>query len=199
MAVDVLPLLAKFDDFRDHETQRAYFRTQVPWIGQNAYLNVVFKGAPKDALRQITRELAMPISLTEFLAVQNGANLFSGAMSVYGIHHPGQLLYRADAFFDLPFNIEDENSSWPPYDSERCLAIGGYSFDGSTICVDRGDSRIFLFRRGQGRLLATPERSWPSLDEWITSEITRLGFLFDRTGRRLVDESQTLPLNERAS
>ena len=43
-----------------------------------------------------------------------GAILFSGALSFYGLHAPGQLLNRQDPFSRLPFDIQDESMNWPP-------------------------------------------------------------------------------------
>ena len=107
---------------------------------------------------------------------------------------PGQLLNREQPFSQLPFNIEDENDDWPPDDPERFLSLGGYSFDGSEVCIDRGDSRIYLFQRDEEALASSPSASWRSLEEWITSEISRLSFLFSHDGHRLAAESQTLPV-----
>ena len=193
MAVEILRLLSKFDTGNDRENETAFLRTQVPWIGPKAYLNVIFKSAPEDTLRELARNLRMPRSLIDFLRVQNGAILFSGALSVYGVHRPGQLLNREDPSFDLPFNIELENSNWPPANRTRYLVIGGYGFDGSGVCIDRTNFGIHVFQRGKRELLPTPSSAWPSLEEWLTSEIARLSMLFDNFGRRLVNESDTLP------
>jgi len=193
MQIDILSLLSGFDTAGDHETETAFFRTHVPWVAPLAYLHVVFKPAPHDVLSGVARGLKMPVSLTELLRGQNGAILFSGALSIYGIHRPGQLFKREDPNFALPFNIEDENSSWPPVDRVQFLKFAGYGFDGSSVCINRNDSQIYLFQRGQRALNATPVYSWPNLNLWINTEIVRLTAIFDHTGRRLVDEAQTLP------
>jgi hypothetical protein len=199
MAIELLRLLALFENVSDRESDIAYFRTHVPWIGSLAYLHIIFKPAPEDVLADAARRLRMPVPLIEFLARQNGAILFSGALSVDGVHRTGQLLNREDPFSLPPYNIENENNNWPPYDPERFLGIGGYSFDGSTVCIDRRDQQIYLFERGQETLLQTPLCSWQDLDQWITSEITRLSVLFDRRGKALVKEFQTLPPREAPS
>jgi hypothetical protein len=197
--IKVLNLLSGFENVKDHESEKAFFRTHVPGVGPLAYLHVIFKPAPEDVLPDAARKLRMPTALVEFLRLQNGATLFSGALSVYGVHRPGQLLHREDPFFDLPFNIELENYNWPPADKARFLAMGGYGFDGSGVCIDRNDSKVYLFERGQQTLLPEPSCSWPSLDGWLTNEIARLSMLFDNQGRRVVDESQTLPLRAASS
>lgn len=193
MALGILHLLSEFEDVNDRESETAFFRTHVPWIGPQAYLNIIFKPAPEAVLAEAARRVRMPASLIEFLRRQNGAILFSGALSVCGVHRHGQLLNRQEAFSRMPFNIEDENDDWPPDDSERFLALGGYGFDGSSVCIDRSDSCIYFFQRGERGLLPTPSLKWPSLEDWVTSEIARLSMLFDERGKRLVNESQTLP------
>lgn len=193
MTIEVLRLLSTFENVNDRESETAFFRTHVPQAGSLAYLNIIFKPAATDVLRRVAVQLRMPAVLSEFLKVQNGAILFSGALSIYGVQRSGQLLNRGDPFFDLPFNIEEENRNWPPPDSHRFLAIGGYSFDGSIVCIDRSDCSLSRFSRGEQELLKAPLFKWPSLQGWLTTEIARLSVLFDRRGTRLVDESQTVP------
>lgn len=199
MAIDLLGAVSKFDNANDRATDTAFFRTQVPWVAPMAYLNIIFKPAPKDVLPDVARRMKMPPALVEFLGKQNGAILFSDALSVDGVHRPGQLLNREDPFLGQPYNIELSNYNWPPFDSKRFLAIGGYGFDGSSICIDRSDSRIYLFQRGTQTLAREPSCSWLSMDEWLTNEIARLSMLFDERGKRLVDESQTLPFRAASS
>jgi hypothetical protein len=193
VTIEILHLLSQFDSTNDRITEDAYLRTPVPWIGPHAYLNVVFKPAPNDALFEVAQKLRMPVCVLQFLQIHNGVVLFSGALSVYGVHRPGQLLQRDDPSFALPFNIELENRNWPPVDSARFLSIGGYGFDGSRVCIDREDSRIFLFRRAQEALHNEPSYSWQNMGAWLTSEIARLSSLYDWKGVRLFDESYTLP------
>ena len=193
MAVEVLPLLSRFENVNDRESETAFFRTQVPWVGSLAYLNIIFKPVPEEVLQTAAQGLRIPSSVIEFMRKQNGADLFSGALSVYGVHRPGQMLNRGDPFSDLPFNIEDENFNWPPFDRTRLFAVGGYGFNGSRVCIDRRDSSIYLFQRGERQLMPTPSSAWPSLEDWLYSEIARLSMVFDTRGRRLVDESMTLP------
>jgi hypothetical protein len=199
MAVEILSLLSDSENVEDHESSTAVFRTHVPWVGPSAYLHIVFKPTAVRVLSDAALKLNMPEFLVEFLRIQNGAILFSGALSVYGIHRPGQLLHREDPAFVLPFNIEDANLNWPPVDRTRFLVFGGYAFDGSSVCIDRTGGQICLFRRGRQTLLSEPAYSWSSLEEWIVSEIARLAMLFDSRGQRLVDEAQTVPIINAAS
>lgn len=102
MVLDLFNLLSKFRPTNDRESETAYFRTHVPWVGPLAYLHIVFKPALADVLAGAAQRLAMPKSLKEFLTRQNGVILFSGALSVDGVHRVGQLLNRNDPFLDQP-------------------------------------------------------------------------------------------------
>ena len=124
-----------------------------------------------------------------FLAKQNGARLFLGALDIYGVLQPGQLLSRKGVDSLLPFNIESMNSERSQIDLDRFLAVGTYGFNGSSVCMERRNGGVSLFSRTGGSPLA----SWRDLEHWIDSEISRLSLLFDVHGRRLVDESETIP------
>jgi hypothetical protein len=80
------------------------------------------------------------------------------------------------------------NSELRGFDRNRFVAVGGYSFDASTVCIDRHDESVHLFLRNDGE----PKLTWSNLEHWIVSEINRLSMLFDPSGRRLVDESETV-------
>jgi hypothetical protein len=191
--MQIMPLLQRFANLDNAETATAYFRTRIarPEVGSN-YLNIVFKGATEAAIED-NRDLQMPHVFLDFLRSQNGAILFAGWLNIFGLHECGQLLDREDPFAQLPFNIVDENESWPPHDTDRFLAIGSYMADGSTVCIHRTDSRVYLFRREDVQLASKPTIVWDSITSWVTSEITRLSLLFDRYGNRLAPECETVP------
>src|SRR5215471_16606469 len=187
--VDLLTLLSKFQVAHDRESPLAFFRTNVPWVAPEAFLNVIFKPAPANVLSDVGARMKMPSPVLEFLRRHNGAMLLSGSLNLYGVVPKGEPLKRSDPFSLPPFNIEAENRSWPPPDRGRFLKIGGYGFDGSGVCIDRKSLCIVVFRRGKQE----PYCSWPSLDDWLDNEIRRLSELFDSSGRLLVDGSKTLP------
>jgi hypothetical protein len=199
MTVNLRDLVSQFRKANDRESENAYFRTHVPWVAPLAYLNIIHKPAPVDALHEAVSRLAIPLVFAQFLAVQNGAILFSGALSIYGVLRPGQPLNRLEPFSLPPFDIDDENLNWPPCDQKRFLAIAGYGFDGSRVCIDRRSLDIHLFQREEKELKRTPAAKWEDLDGWLTSEIARLSCLFDHEGHRLTTEAQTLPETRKPS
>jgi hypothetical protein len=199
MTVDLRDLVSQFREANDRESESAYFRTHVPWVAPLAYFNIIYKPALGDVLREAISRLDIPPVFAQFLAVQNGAILFSGALSIYGVLRPGQLLNRSEPFSLPPFDIDDENLNWPSCDPERFLAIAGYGFDGSRVCIDRRNLDIHLFQRGERELKRTPAANWKDLDGWLTSEVVRLSCLFDHEGHRLTNEAETLPETRRPS
>ena len=188
MGIDLPSLLSKFRSFEDRENQVAWFRTLVPWVAPKAYLNIIYKPAPSALLDEVATRWSFPEAVVEFLRRHNGAKLFSGALSLYGVVAPGQLLNRQDRFSLPPFNIEQENASWS-LDPDRLLVVGGYRLDGSRACIDRSDSHIHVLKTGQ----RNPIASWPSLENWLADEVLRLRSLFDDDGRRIGPKSDAGP------
>jgi hypothetical protein len=188
MSINLLQALPPLKPREDRESSVAWFKTLVPWVAPEAYFHIVFKPAPPKLLAKVSAKLRFPKPVVDFLAVQNGAMLFSGSISVYGVVEEGTLLNRRDPFSLPPFNIEQETSGWS-VDPERLLVLGGYQFDGSRVCIDRVDSHIYVYQPKARQ----PGASWPSLEQWLSEEIARLSALFDREGRLVGSEAATGP------
>jgi hypothetical protein len=189
MAIDLRTRLQKFRPNNDRESETAHFLTHVPWAGSEAYLNIIFKPAPREVLQEVTLRLRIPDPIVTFLSKHNGAILFSGALSIDGVVRRGTLLNRSDSFSLPPYNIEVESEHCPPPDRERWLKFAGYGFDGSGVCIDRGTLQIDVFHPGKKEAYF----SWPNFDHWLEMEITRLLMFFDARGKKLVDGHRTLP------
>jgi hypothetical protein len=188
MSIDLLGLASQFRPLGDCESQVAWFKTLVPWVGPQAYLNIVYKPAQPDLLSKAACRLRFPPAVVDFLTQHNGAMLFSGALNLYGVVAPGRLLNREDRFLLPPFNIEWENSSWS-LDPDRLLVVGGYKFDGSRVCIDRSDGTIYVFTKKQQ--IATA--SWSTFGRWLDDEIVRLLPAFASDGRMIAPGSETGP------
>jgi hypothetical protein len=173
----------------ERESGTAFFYNFAPWIAPKAYLHIVFREAATDALGEIGDLLDIPQSWRDTLSRQNGAILFSGALSVYGVHASGTLLNRKDVFERLPFSILDENRSWPTKDQGRYFVIGGYGYDGTRVVMDRVDGSVVAMPRKTETCL----RRWPDADSWLREELSRLLKLFDKDGKICVSEEETLP------
>lgn len=190
MSLNVLAVLAGYDHSGDRESEIAFLRTRTPWVAPEAYLHIIYKPIVDTALlKMMADELALPASMIEFLQQQNGARLFSGNFSLFGIASPGQLLSRKGILSLLPFDIARENRERRFSYKQRFLAVGGYGFDGSTALLDRLEGRVTVVKSGSDQ----PIMSWTGFEEWLESEITRLSSLFDNVGRLLAEESATVP------
>jgi hypothetical protein len=186
---DLLTALAKFEPANDRESDAAFFRTHVPWVAPEAYLNIIYKPADKNVLADVAAHIRIPDPWVQFLARHNGARLFSARLYVMGVVAGGTLLNRRDHWSLPPINIEQDNVIAKPLDLDRYLIIASYGFDGSLVCMDRNDLGVYVFHRREGK----PYASWKSAELWISSEVQRFSGLFDSKGKLLVDSSQTLP------
>jgi hypothetical protein len=172
----------------EREGGTACFYNHAPWIAPLAYVHIVFKGASEQALDDCNSKLSLPQHWTEFLSVQNGAILFSGAMSMYGANETGAPFNRKGDFERGPFRITDSNLSWPKVRQSE-VVIGGYSYDGTLAVLNKEDGAVSAMTKGSYNLRAT----WSGSEEWITGEMDRLAKLFDQSGKISVDKQKTLP------
>jgi hypothetical protein len=171
------------------ESKTGYFYKNVPSVAPEAYFHVIFKPIAPTLVAAIYDLVAMPKIWKNFLSIQNGANLFSGAICLYGIHPQGQLLNRTGGLDSrLPFNLVSEGRRVSWLGKELNLVIGSYGFDRSVVCLNREDGSISVYR-GKDELLA----SWDAASSWLMDETARLSVLFDSDGNRLVDEAETKP------
>jgi hypothetical protein len=191
VTIDLLAALGKFKNLSDRETDHAYFMTKVPSVAPEAYLNIVYKPVAPEIRAELEKGLQFPNSLAEFYQHWNGARLFVGALSIYGCLPRNYLLYRADRFKVLPFNLREINHEFLSQTSHKNLiCIGSYSYDRSIVCMNRKSQSIACY---VGKQFAEERQTWPSLDQWLSDEITRLSFFFDECGNRLVPEEHLLP------
>jgi hypothetical protein len=174
------------------ESKAAYFIAQLPEKGSHWYFHTIFKPLPVSAIEEIPFAKQLTNEWGRFLSIQNGASLFLGALHLYGLTKPGQLLYRGlDLDLFQPFGIEGQNSDFRWLHKDRFILIGGYGYDGSRICQERDTGGIVVFDRGGSIKKAVS--SSPFI--WLEEEIARLSLLFDHQGNCLVSEHETVPHN----
>ncbi|MDP9112609.1 MAG: hypothetical protein M3O20_02885 [Acidobacteriota bacterium] len=125
MSVDLLELISDIPPLGDVETSAGCFRTLVPWVAPEAFLNIVFKPAPQELLSRLAEKWRFPLTVVDVLVQQNGAMLFSGSLNLYGVVESDTVLNRQDRFSLPPFNIDNENDSWT-FDRDCLLVVGGY-------------------------------------------------------------------------
>jgi len=191
VSIDLLAALGKFRNISDRETDHAYFKTKVPSVAPEAYLNIVYKPAAPDIRAELEKELQLPSSLVEFYQQWNGARLFVTALSIYGCIPRNYLICRTDPFRLLPFNLRELNRECGWQAAKRNLiCIGTYSYDGSIVCMRRKSQEIVCYF---GEQFGEERQSWSNLDEWLGEEISRLSICFDENGNRLVPKENLLP------
>ncbi|MGH9719989.1 MAG: hypothetical protein ACRD8O_07235 [Bryobacteraceae bacterium] len=191
MAFDLLTLLGKFKNLSNRETDAALFRTKVPSVGPDAYLNIVYKPAAAQVRTELARELQFSSSLSEFYQCWNGARFFVGALSVYGCLPVNYQIVRSDPLKLLPFSIREVNREFSTQMKERDLVcVGSYSYDRSVVCICRKSQSVTCF---VGKDFSKERQSWSSLDHWLSDELLRLSALFDESGDRLVEKDKLLP------
>ncbi len=192
MAVDLLRLLAKFKAINDCEFETITYKTHVPSVAPQAYLNVIFKPAPQALREARVRQLRMPGALAEFYAAYNGAGLFVATIRIFGLLPDTYRIERTDWFRKrIPHDILDVHRECSRHLEVRDqLCFADYSYDKSAVCIERGSGQITCYF---GEDFARIRQTWPSFEEWITSEIARLSFCHDERGNRLVAEELLLP------
>jgi hypothetical protein len=187
--LELKQILEEYGWTLERESGTAYFYNFAPWIAPNAYLHIVFKGANKHSLEVVGDEIQLPQGWRDTLATQNGAILYSGAISFFGVNFPTALMSRADVFEGPPFSIVDENRNWPSKEPDRYVSIGGYGYDGTRAVLDRRDGDVFAMPRKTDSVL----RRWPDADTWVRQELDRLTKLFDRDGKITMPKEETVP------
>jgi hypothetical protein len=187
--MNVLSLIEGSDPIEDHETEAAYFKTRMTWLTPVAYLHIIYKPMPVDFVRNQLRSLDAPAAVFELLESSNGARLFAESLTLFGLWKPGQL-FGGPSVFELPtINLAMMNYE---ADQELGFAIGTYG-DGTSVVIDRGAENVTGWRSGK------PVCRWASVEQWLTSECSRLGACFDRRGRLLPGNSLPIsPPSERA-
>ena len=173
----------------ERESDTAFFFNQAPWVAPLAYLHTVFKPASRAALLENAQHLSLPEYWRTQLSAANGAILYSGAVSIYGVVDTHALHNRRDLFNRQPFRIVDENHSWPPPDSRNEVVIGSYYCDGTRAILNIPSGQVSAVPRKSTQVLT----QWASTDEWITSELARLQVLHDDSGKLLVGLEETIP------
>lgn len=160
----------------------------IPHWAPEGYLHVVFpplSGPDLDKLRRALKR-NIPPEYEALLGTTNGLSVFADSLALYG-HRTS---YRRSIDDTQPYSILDPNQEERPSGLQSSvLVIGGYSEDGSKVCLDGEHGVVFRCERYRGDLVLN---RWPNLETMLQSEIKRLSGLFDERGRRK-DGVKTVP------
>ncbi len=165
--------------------------TNLHWVGPLAYLHVIYRPASPSMIMQVGQAMQFPVSLQHFYECCNGLSLYSGTIRMFGCVQAGTLLDRSDPLYLPPLDIIKMNQQFvSPRSSHHMLCIGVYSYDRSLVCIDRQSERVTCYR---GEDLRHQRGSWSTIENWLSSECSRLSSQFSPDGRRLGDERFGLP------
>jgi hypothetical protein len=173
------------------ETTLAIRIKNLSWLGSFAYLHTIFKPLLDSTLVRLEEQETMPASVRQFYRSCNGMELYAGTIRMFGFVARGTPLDRSDPFSLPPLSITQMNRNFIDQRyAGKLLCIGAYSYDRSLLCVDHASGRIICY---QGEDLNNIRKTWPTIDDWMISELARLSMLFSPDGRVLVDRRLCLP------
>ena len=152
----------------------AVFYNRAPWLGDQAYVHIVYAPATTEALQEVDAAIVIPDYWQEFLGAQNGAWLFGGDVNIFGVEKTGTLINRSDPFRLGPLSIVRENLRVPKEELKTKLILGGCDNGRSFAVLDRASGRVSAVPRESGAM----STQWASPGDWILGEIERLGEQF---------------------
>ena len=188
--MEIRPRL-RYRNIEDLETSHAFFKTKVPAVASEAYLSIIFKPASPSLVAEVSKRLKLPMSVSDFYRQFNGAHLFVNALSILGCVPKGTPLDRSDRFSLPPFDIiEVNNELRTRLAGTNLVCLASYGFDQSLVCIERSTAEMICF---VGENTSKERVRWPSFDEWLSTEVKRISFLFDEDANRLVEKEKLLP------
>jgi hypothetical protein len=191
MSVDIIQLIGKFKNIDDVETPHAFFKTKVPSVAPEAYLNIIYKAADSGLITELSAQMEFPTPIINFFKQFNGARLFVNTLNIYGCIPEGMPVERSNLLKIMPFDLRGVNKEFcDRMIDNNLLVIASYGFDRSLVCIDRVTTKIICF---VGKDFSKERMRWPSFDEWLNSEVQRIAFFFDQDGNRLIEKEKMLP------
>ena len=186
MELDLVHLLS-LSGHPDVATDSARFYCHVPDVAPYAYLHTIY--APADSEILGTSSVHIPKAWCSFLKIQNGADLFSNALFIYGMRRKGHMHDRSSNYSTSAFSLEEANAHPVLRKFPMDIQVGNYGYNGARVLLSRDDLSIkVVSRSGEREIL-----KWKSIEVFLRSEISRLASLFSGSGKLLVNEELTLP------
>jgi len=162
-----------------------------PNIARKAYLCTIFAPLTDEELKVLKNEVPYPFppSYEEFLTqFSNGLSVMVGQFSIYGLRrrpHPEEPIAPVTYSLHL-YNVLER----PRNATSDILFIGGYSANGSHFYMRQGDPKVYYCEQWD----VTPLKIWPSFEEMLTEEITRVSELFNEETGLLFPDEEFLPV-----
>lgn len=176
---------------RKVEATGAFLIGHAPHIASEAWLNSVYPClSERDTLElEALLGTTIPPEYRHFLQnISNGMNVLVDEFCLFG-KRKNYIRTSMDATRQ-PFSLSDALEEKPRNATTDMFFIGGYSWDGSKLYIDKRDNKINFCQRYD----CTPQKSWSNLEEMFLDEIPRLYSLFDDNGIPYDETQSTLPI-----
>lgn len=176
---------------RKVEATGAFLIGHVPHIASEAWLNSIYPCLSEQDIAELEAQLetTIPFEYSYFLQnISNGMNVLVDELCLFG-----KRTNYTRTLMDVtrqPFSLRDALEERPRNATPDMFFIGGYSWDGSKLYIDKRDNRVYYCLRYD----STPLKSWNSLSEMILSEIERLYALFSIDGKQINESEPTVPV-----
>jgi len=160
-----------------------------PHVAPAAYLHSIYKGLTELEIAEMEKQIhqKLPKELFDFYKLYNGAQLFSGALSIDGLRR--NFSRNVDASRQ-PFSMETTNVDERIRNAPaNAVFFGGYDWDGSLVYCCHGAEGVFRCDRES----AEPLNRWTSLRDFFDQEIDRLSMLFSKDGKQIDEDRPTVP------
>jgi hypothetical protein len=157
-----------------------YLIGHTPHVAPEAYLHVTYPALDDAQIDAIDQAIGRPLpdQLRDFYRYSNGMDLFGCTLSIFGLRTKFER--TGDAAWQ-PFSIVAPNVTERPHDAEEPLVFFGcYESDGSQLAMSSQSRVVYRCRARTAQTIG----QWPSFEDMLVAEVTRLSYLFDETGRR---------------
>lgn len=173
------------------ETTGAFLIGHAPHIAPEAWLNSIYSCLSEQETSDLELLLGtnIPYEYRYFLQnISNGMNVLVDELCLFG----KRTNYTRTSFDATrqPFNLRDALEEKPHNSTPEMFLIGGYSWDGSKLYIDKKDNKVYYCQRYD----CTPLKSWDSLSNMLQSEVERLYNLFDTNGKQINENEPTTPV-----
>jgi hypothetical protein len=164
---------------------------RAPHIARLAWLHSIYPTLNEQDIAALKNEVQtdIPDTYKQFLKnCSNGLTLFVRQFSLYGLRKQSGRGIEASRqpFSPVTANIDER----PKNTKDSFFFIGGYSWDGSKIYIDKTTSKVHYCDRWD----ATSLFEWPSFEEMLVSEVRRICGLFDEKGVIKDPDKYTTPI-----
>lgn len=164
---------------------------RAPHVAPQAWLHKIYPVLSNDDIAKLETDLrtTIPNEYKHFLQhCSNGLNVFVSEFSLDGLR---KQLGRSIAASRQPYGLDIPNVDERPENAkDSYFFIGGYSWDGSKLYIDKETKKVHYCARWD----ATSLYQWNSFEEMLLSEVKRLINLFDENGVIINENLFTTPV-----